>query len=96
MAVSDDRYNGVINAVTPQSISSNDFFKTLGRVLKRPQIMRAPAFAFKMLPGNMAGEIFLADNRVKPAVLEEIGYEYRFADLEEALRHQTGRYQALG
>ena len=96
MAVSDERYQGVINAVAPNSVSSNDFFKTLGKVIKRPQIMRAPAFVLKMLPGNMAEEIFLADNRVQPAFLEKIGYKYRFAELEEAIRHETGRPQDLG
>ena len=90
-AVSDEKYSGVINTVAPESIEVNNFFKTVGKVLGRPQPFRVPAFIMKSLPNDMGKEIFLGDNRVKPKFLEEIGYEYRHADLETSLRFELGR-----
>ena len=89
-AVSDKRYEGVINTVADQSIEVNDFFKTLGRVLKRPQLFRVPSFVMKSLPGGMGKEVFLGDNRAVPGFLRSINYKYRHEDLESALRLQLG------
>ena len=90
--VSNDNYKGVINAVAKESISVNDFFKTLGKVLKRPQIFRVPAFVMKSLPGGMGREIFLGDNRAVPGFLTKQSFEYRHNSLESALRLQLGSF----
>ena len=89
-AVDDESYSGAINAVAPESIEVNNFFKTLAKVIKRPQPFRVPAFIMKSLPNGMGKEIFLGDNRVKPEVLNKLGYEFRHADLEQSLRFELG------
>ena len=91
-AVSDESYRGAINAVAKESITVNDFFKTLGRVLKRPQLFRVPSFVMKSLPGDMGKEVFLGDNRTVPGFLNSKGYEYRHENLESALRLQLGTF----
>ena len=91
-AVEDESYSGAINAVAPESIEINDFFKILGKVLKRPQIFRVPSFILKSLPNGMGKEIFLGDNRVKPAVLNTLGYQFRHAQLEQSLRFELGLF----
>jgi NAD dependent epimerase/dehydratase family enzyme len=41
--------------------------------------------------GEVADELLLASARVEPAKLEETGYEFRYPELEGALRHLLGR-----
>jgi len=85
---------GPVNVVSPQPVSNRDFSRVLGRVLNRPAFFRMPAFALKILLGEMAGPLLLAGARVQPRRLLETGYAFRYPDLEDALRHLLGREPA--
>jgi len=78
---------GGVNAVAPQSVTNGEFTKTLGRVLGRPTVFPLPAFAARLAFGQMADELLLCSQRVEPAKLLASGYQFRFPDLEGALRH---------
>ena len=91
-AVSDKSYEGIINTVAQESVPVNEFFKTLGKVLKRPQVFRVPSFIMKALPGGMGKEVFLGDNRAVPGFLNKVEYKYRHENLESALRLQLGAF----
>ncbi|MGO8792630.1 MAG: TIGR01777 family oxidoreductase [Terriglobia bacterium] len=82
-----DSLRGPVNAVAPHPVTNREFTKTLGRVLSRPTIFPLPAFAARMVMGEMADELLLASARVKPARLLASGYEFQFSLLEPALRH---------
>ena len=81
----------VVNAVTPDSATNEDFTRTLGRVLNRPTMFPVPRFAVELLFGEMGREALLASFRVKPVRLLEGGFKFAFPDLEPALRHLLGR-----
>jgi len=87
----DDSMDGPVNAVSPNPVTNAEFTKTLGRVLHRPTILPAPRFAVDKLLGEMGREALLASSRVLPAKLEESGFQFRFPDLELALRYLLGR-----
>ena len=76
---------GPVNAVAPQAVTNREFTKTLGRVLHRPTFARMPAFAAKLLFGQMADELLLRGVRVAPSVLVEAGYQFKHPQLECAL-----------
>ena len=61
----------------------------LGRVLRRPALLPVPAFALKALYGEMA-VIVLTGQRAIPAKLEQLGYAFKFPELEPALRDVLG------
>jgi hypothetical protein len=82
---------GPVNAVAPEPVTNTAFTKTLGRVLGRPTIAPAPAFALRLAFGEMADAALLASTRVKPERLLGTGYRFRFPELEGALRHLLGR-----
>ncbi len=82
---------GPVNAVAPNPPTNREFTKTLGKVLGRPTIFPMPAFAARVALGEMADELLLASARVIPRRLQESGYEFRFTELEAALRHTLGR-----
>lgn len=86
-----DSLIGAVNAVAPQAVTNREFTKTLGRVLRRPTFLPLPAFAARLLLGEMADELLLASARAEPARLKVSGYEFSHPDLEGCLRAVLGR-----
>ena len=82
---------GAVNAVAPSPVTNAEFTRVLGRVLRRPAITPLPAFAARILLGEMADALLLASTRVMPKRLQETDYRFRHPDLEGALRHLLGR-----
>lgn len=90
-AVLDTRCDGAVNAVAPCAVTNAEFARTLGRVLRRPAVLPAPAVALKAAFGEMAEETLLASTLVEPAKLADAGYVFRHKNLEVALRAMLGR-----
>jgi len=78
--------SGAVNMVSPNPHTNKEFTKTLGHVLKRPTIMPLPAFAARILFGEMADALLLSSTRVLPNVLLETEYSFKHPDLESALK----------
>jgi uncharacterized protein (TIGR01777 family) len=83
--------SGPVNAVAPEPVTNAVFTTTLAHVLGRPALAPVPAFALRLLFGEMADAALLSSIRVRPERLLASGYRFRFADLETALRHLLGR-----
>ncbi|MEZ5361687.1 MAG: TIGR01777 family oxidoreductase [Bryobacterales bacterium] len=73
-----------VNATSPNPVKQKGFAKTLGRVLGRPAILPAPAFAIRTLLGGFSDEL-LSSKRVLPAAAFESGYNFAYPELEPAL-----------
>lgn len=96
-ALVDDRMRGPINAVAPEPVRQRDFATTLASVLRRPALLPTPALGPRVLLGEQGmRELALANQRVVPARLNELGHRFRRPVLEDALRHQLGRMRAAG
>lgn len=78
---------GAINAVAPNAVTNNEFTATLGRVLNRLAVVPLPAFAARLAFGEMADALILSSTRVRPQRLLEANYQFKFPELEPALRH---------
>jgi uncharacterized protein (TIGR01777 family) len=78
---------GPVNATAPEPVTNREFSKTLARVLGRPSVFTAPAFALRLAMGEMANALLLTGQRVVPARAVGMGFEFRYRDLERALRH---------
>jgi len=85
--LSDDSVQGPVNVVAPESVTNAEFTCTLARVLRCPALVPLPAFAARLLFGEMADALLLSGARVMPARLRAAGYTFRFPALEGALRH---------
>ena len=90
-ALDTDSLLGPVNAVSPHPVPNREFAKALGRVLGRPTVAFLPAFAARLLFGEMADEMLLASARVAPAKLLASGYRFRLPEVEGALRYLLGR-----
>jgi uncharacterized protein (TIGR01777 family) len=85
-ALANDALRGPLNAVAPNAVTNSEFTKTLGRVLRRPTIFPAPAFALKLALGEMAEALLLASQRVEPQRLKAAKFAFGDAQLEPALQ----------
>ena len=86
LALEKDSLRGAINATAPHPVTNREFARTLGRVLSRPAILPAPAFAMRALFGQMADELLLSGQRVIPEKLRKHGFSFQYQELEPALR----------
>jgi hypothetical protein len=86
-----DTLQGPVNAVAPHPVTNYEFTKVLGRVLKRPTLFPVPAFAARLVFGEMANDLLLASTRVEPTRLLATGYVFRYPELADALRHLLGK-----
>ncbi len=85
-AIADASMHGPVNIVAPNPARNADFTRALARVLRRPAIFPAPAFALRLMLGEMADALLLSSQRVVPEKLTAGGFRFQFADLEAALR----------
>jgi uncharacterized protein (TIGR01777 family) len=90
-ALSNDAVRGPVNLVAPNPMTNAEFTAVLGKVLSRPAILPAPAFALRLALGEMADGALLASARVEPARLVASGYVFRFRELQAALENILGR-----
>ena len=76
---------GAVNVVSPQPVRNAEFTKILAKTLHRPALFPAPAFALRLLLGEMADELLLSSQRAKPAQLQKLGYRFLHPELPGAL-----------
>ncbi len=86
----DEAISGPVNAVSPRPIDNRNFVRTLGAVLHRPAVLPLPAFAVRLLFGEMGQRLLLDGAAVRPARLLAAGFPYLHADLETAVRSELG------
>jgi uncharacterized protein (TIGR01777 family) len=86
-AIHQEKLVGPINAVTPYPVTNEELTKLLGRILHRPTFFSMPAFAVRLIFGELGQELLLSSERVYPKKLEDAGFQFDYPHLEWALRH---------
>jgi uncharacterized protein len=86
----DQRAVGPVNVTAPAPVTNRELSHALGRVLHRPAVMPVPAFALRLLYGEMAS-IVVTGQRAVPTRLRAIGFEFGYTELELALRDVLSR-----
>ena len=88
-AVDDERWSGPINATAPAPVTNRELSHALGQALHRPSLLPVPGLALRALYGEMA-EIVTTGVRAVPAQALVLGYDFKHADLAEALQAVLG------
>ena len=83
-----DAIAGAVNPVSPYQVTNEEFTATISKVLGRKPGLRLPAFFLRLMLGEMADALILASRRIEPRKLLAAGYQFRFLDLESAVRHE--------
>lgn len=80
-----DLLQGPVNLVAPRPVRNAEFTKTLAEVLSRPAILPLPAFAVKVIFGEMGEDLLLSSQKVEAGKLISSGYPFRYRELRPAL-----------
>ncbi len=89
-ALETSRAEGPLNATAPEPVRNRDFARALGKALHRPSFLPAPALALQLAFGEMA-QIVVSGQRVVPRKARELGYRFRFEQLDPALADLLAR-----
>jgi len=85
MLLENTELSGEINLTAPHPVINREFARILARVLRRPAFLPLPGWTLKMLFSEMA-ELLLGSQRVIPKRLLDAGYQFKFPELETAMR----------
>jgi uncharacterized protein (TIGR01777 family) len=77
--------SGAFNVVSPNPVRNAGFIKAAARALHRPAIFPAPAFALRLMLGEMADALLLSSQQALPEKLKYLGYEFNDTDLSKTL-----------
>jgi uncharacterized protein (TIGR01777 family) len=76
---------GPVNAVAPNPVRNSEFTGVLAKTLHRPALFPAPAFALRLVLGEMADALLLVSQKVLPSKLVDSGYPFLQPNLASAL-----------
>jgi uncharacterized protein len=75
---------GPFNLCAPEPLTNKAFGQTIGRVMGRPAIVPAPAFAMRLALGEVA-DVVLNGRRALPQKLQALGFTFQFPTAQAAL-----------
>jgi uncharacterized protein (TIGR01777 family) len=76
---------GAVNATAPTPVPNAVFARELGLALRRPALLRLPAWPLHQLLGDFADELLLGGQRVLPDKAQLSGFTFRYDTLRAAL-----------
>ena len=76
---------GAVNMTAPNPMTNAEFTRAIADALKRPGRLPVPAFALRIMFGELADEGLLTSARVVPERLTQSGFHFRFSELKAAL-----------
>jgi hypothetical protein len=76
---------GPLNATGPSPVTNAEFAKALGHALNRPSLLPAPAFALRLMLGEMADALLLSGQRALPLRATDLGFSFRYSNIDDAL-----------
>ncbi len=77
---------GQYNLCAPQPLTNDEFGKLIGRAIRRPHWIPAPAFALRLALGEVADSLLFTSQRQIPKKLTGQGYQFKFPDAGSALK----------
>jgi uncharacterized protein (TIGR01777 family) len=91
LAVEKAQVRGPLNVISAQPLQNAEFTRTLASAMHRPAFFPAPAFALRLVLGEMADALLLSSQRVVPQRLQELGYNFQYPDLAATLENLLKR-----
>jgi len=86
VAIQSPNLSGAINATAPEPVTNAFFARAVGRALRRPAFLPMPAFAIRLILGEMADGLILSGQRAVPERAERAGFTFKYRHLDDALR----------
>lgn len=83
-AIENPAIRGALNAVNPAPVRNSEFTRELAASVHRPALFPVPAFALRLLLGDLS-HVMLDSLRVRPSVALREGYIHRHRTLADGL-----------
>jgi uncharacterized protein len=80
---------GPLNATAPNPVRNRDLALAIGRVLRRPSALPVPELGLKLLFGELSA-VIATGQRVLPKKAVDLGFRFRYPEIEPALRDLLG------
>jgi uncharacterized protein len=84
-ALENEQVSGVVNLTAPNPVTNCELSKALGRALHRPAVLPIPGIALDVMYGGEFGKVLRGGQRVMPRRALDLGYEFKYPELDEAL-----------
>jgi uncharacterized protein (TIGR01777 family) len=84
-ALDNEKASGTFNATAPNPVTNREFSKALGSALGRPAAIPVPGVVLDLKFGREFGGVLRGGQRVVPRRATDLGYTFRFTDIEGAL-----------
>lgn len=81
---------GAVNVCAPESADVNTIVQRLAKAFHRPAFVRIPRPALRLVLGQLADELVLANQRMEPVKLAAAGFHWQHPGLDEAMEWLTG------
>ena len=83
--IQNDAARGPVNATSPKPVTNAEFSQALGYALGRPSFLPAPAWALRILLGEMADALLLSGQRALPVRATDLVFSFLFGNVNQAL-----------
>jgi len=83
--IENETASGAYNLTAPEPATCEQIIKELGRQLRRPTLIKVPAFAMRLLIGKAADELLLCSQKMKSHRLEKTGFVFKHPTLTESV-----------
>jgi uncharacterized protein (TIGR01777 family) len=85
-ALDNEKVTGTVNATAPNPVTNRVLSQAIGRALHRPASMPVPGFVLDLKFGTEFGAVLRGGQRVMPRRVLDLGYEFRYSDIDSALK----------
>jgi NAD dependent epimerase/dehydratase family enzyme len=92
-ALCTESVKGPLNICAPEPVTNKVFMQILAKATGRPLLFSVPSILLKAIYGQMASEILLSGCRTSCRKLQNSGFVFRHATLEEALANMLGKFR---
>jgi uncharacterized protein len=86
-ALDNEKVSGTINSTAPNPVTNREFSQAIGRALGRPASVPVPGFVLDLKFGGEFGKVLRGGQRVVPRRALDLGYEFRYSDIDSALKN---------
>jgi len=90
-AIENKNLSGPYNLTAPHPVTNKEFTKAVSQYRGFPLTLRAPKFALNLALGELA-EAVLSNQRVLPTKTLSTGFQYQYAQLDQALNNLIGKH----
>jgi uncharacterized protein len=86
-ALDNEEVNRVVNSTAPNPVTNRELSRAIGRALNRPASVPVPGFVLDLKFGGEFGKVLRGGQRVMPRRVLDLGYQFRFAEIDDALKN---------